>query len=77
MKTDHDLLKGVVAIDESMREMASLDELYDELIAAGAKDERELSVRKDEAMFARERILKLSLHVKNILGDIESEETLK
>jgi hypothetical protein len=74
---DRDFLKRMVEMDESMREIASLDELYNELVSTGSKDERELSVRKEEAMFARERMLKLSLHVKNLIAGMESEETLK
>jgi hypothetical protein len=71
------LLKDIVAIDESMREIAALDDLYSEIISSGANDARDLSVKKEEAMFARERVLKLSLHVKNLLGEIEPEEKLK
>jgi hypothetical protein len=67
----------LIEIDESLREISSLDELYNELIASQPGDEREFSVRLDEAKFARERILKLSLHVKNLIGTLEPGEVVK
>ncbi len=67
----------VIEVDESMREMAALDELYTELLSSKPADEKELGIKKDEAKFARDRILKLSLHVKNLVADLESHETLK
>ncbi len=70
--TDH-----VIQIDESMREIASLDELYNELISSKPGNHKELEVKKDEARFARERILKLSMHVKNLVKKLESHEHLK
>jgi hypothetical protein len=69
--------KKIITIDESMREIESLAELYDELLASKPKDKRELDTKKEEARFARERILKLSLHVKHLLARVESHETLK
>jgi hypothetical protein len=67
----------MIEIDESLREMSSLDELYAELVRSRPADERERSLKLDEAKFARERILKLSLHVKNLLGTVESGEVVK
>jgi hypothetical protein len=76
MKED-DFIKKVVEIDESMREIGSLDELYDEICASQTSDANEAAIRKEEARFARERMLKLSLHVKNLLEIIEAHERLK
>ena len=67
----------IITIDESMREIESLAELYDELLASGPAGRRELDTKRDEAKFARERILKLSLHVKNLLANMESQEVPK
>jgi hypothetical protein len=69
--------RDVISVDESMREIASLDELYNELLRSKPSDKRELDMKKDEAKFARERILKLSLHIKNLVAKLESHETLK
>jgi hypothetical protein len=77
MNKKADFSKNVITIDESMREIASLDELYNDLVTAKPKDEKELAIKKEEAKFARERILKLSLHVKNLLTKLESHEALK
>ncbi|MBW2996713.1 hypothetical protein KY349_00060 [Candidatus Woesearchaeota archaeon] len=67
----------IITVDESMREIESLAELYDELLASRPADKRVLNTKKDEAKFARDRILKLSLHVKNLLANMESQEPLK
>jgi hypothetical protein len=72
-----DFARRMIEIDESLREMSSLDELYAELVRSRPADERERSLKLDEAKFARERILKLSLHVKNLLGTVESGEVVK
>jgi hypothetical protein len=74
---DISFARAVVEIDESMREIAALDELYSELVASRPGNKRELAVRKEEAKFARERMLKLSLHVKHRLTKLESHETLR
>ena len=76
MQKKFDFTEKIVTIDESFREMASLDELYNELLGSAAKDDKELMVKKEEAKFARDRILKLSLHVKNLVANLESDETL-
>jgi hypothetical protein len=70
-------VKRLVELDESAREIASLDELYMDLVNSRPKDRSELEMRQEEAKFARERILKLSLHIKNLLASVESEETPK
>lgn len=77
MRDKDGFTKDVIALDESMREIASLDELYNELLRSRASDKNELDMKKDEAKFARERILKLSLHIKNLVAKLESHETLK
>ena len=69
--------KQVIQVDESMREIASLDELYNELVESKPGNKNELEVKKDEARFARERMLKLSMHVKNLVKKLESHEHLK
>jgi hypothetical protein len=71
MKRKIELTKELVNIDESVREIASLAELYDELLESAPKGKRELDLKKDEAKFARDRILKLSLHVKNEAARVE------
>lgn len=72
-----DFAQKVIEMDESMREISSLDELYNELTSARPADKRETEIKREEAKFARERILKLSLHVKNLLASLESHESLK
>ena len=72
-----DLARKMIELDESMREISSLEELYNDLVGSAPASEKELELRKDEAKFARDRILKLSLHAKNLLSTIESKETLK
>ncbi|MBI5880534.1 hypothetical protein HZB90_00215 [archaeon] len=72
-----DVAKRMIEIDESLREISSLDELYAELVNSKPGDERERSLKLDEAKFAGERILKLSLHVKNLLGNVEAGEPIK
>jgi hypothetical protein len=67
----------VVQLDESMREIGSLAALYEELVSASPESKRDIAVKRDEAKFARERMLKLSLHAKNVLSKLESDETLK
>ncbi len=68
--------KSTIEIDESMREIATLEELYTELTSSSPEEDKELATRKDEAKFARERMLRLSLHVKNLLEKMESSEKL-
>jgi len=77
MMSRKDFTHKVVELDESMREVASLDELYNDLVRSRPGSARELEAKKDEAKFARERILKLSLHAKNLVRKMESHETLK
>ena len=67
----------VLQMDESMREIAALDELYEELLKSRPEDEKELTSKLDEAKFARDRLLRLSLHVKHLLARAESAETLR
>ncbi|MBW2967708.1 hypothetical protein KY362_04425 [Candidatus Woesearchaeota archaeon] len=62
----------LLAIDESLREIASLDELYAELVGSEAGS-RDLDIKREEARFARDRLLRLSLHVKNLLAELESQ----
>ncbi|MBW2964051.1 hypothetical protein KY363_01200 [Candidatus Woesearchaeota archaeon] len=66
-----------IEIDESLREIAALDDLYDDLVRSQPENRHELEIKRDEARFARERMLKLSLHVKNLLASLESKETIK
>ena len=71
-----DFTKKVVTIDESMREIASLDELYNDLLTSKPKTDAETESVKEQAKFARERMLRLSLHVKNILQKAEAQEKM-
>lgn len=78
MSTRHDFFaQKAIEIDESLREIAALDDLYDDLVRSEPANRHELEIKKDEAVFARERMLKLSLHVKNLLASLESRETIK
>lgn len=72
MKRKTDPAKELINVDESVREIASLAELYDELFASAPKSRKDLDTRRDEARFARDRILRLSLHVKNEVDRLES-----
>jgi hypothetical protein len=72
-----DFEQKVVEIDESVREIGALDELYTGAIHSRPETGKELESKKEEAKFARDRILKLSLHVKNLLKNLEAHETLK
>jgi hypothetical protein len=69
-----DFMTMVVSIDESMREILSLDELYTDLAASRPATEAEADSVKEQAKFAKERILRLSLHVKNLLRKAEAQE---
>jgi hypothetical protein len=72
----HDFSMKVIEAKESVLELSSLDELYSSLVSCSTKDENEKRLRTEEAKFARERMLKLSLHVKNLLSNLEKEENL-
>ncbi|NQU78998.1 hypothetical protein HQ545_04480 [Candidatus Woesearchaeota archaeon] len=61
----------MLSIDESMREISALDELYEDIVNAGVDSNEDIIVRKEEAKFAKERMLKLSLHVKHMLEGLE------
>lgn len=69
-----DFTNKVITIDESMREISALDELYNELIASKPATELEAESIREQARFARERMLRLSLHIKNILQKAEAQE---
>ena len=60
-------------IDESFREMEGLADLYEGLVGEGATDKIDLDIRKEEAKFARDRLLRLSLHAKNIIERIQTK----
>jgi hypothetical protein len=77
MRKKADFVQKVIELDESIREIGALDGLYEELVKAAPEGKRDADVKKDEARFARDRILKLSLHAKNLIASIESHETLK
>lgn len=69
-----DFTQRIISIDESVRELAALDELYTELISSKPSTELEVQSVKEQAKFAKERMLRLSLHVKNLLQKAESYE---
>ncbi len=60
-------------LEEGFREIDSLASLYEQLVE-GAENERQLEVQKEEAKFARDRLLRLSLHAKNMIKDIETKK---
>lgn len=66
--------KYIIEMDESLREIASLDELYKEL---NEQNQEKNPMRRHEAKYARERMLKLSLHVKHLVEKIASHERLR
>ena len=72
-----DFAMKIVELDETMREISALEGLYDDLVSSSPESKSEVEVKKEEARFARERMLKLSLHAKNLLASMESHETLK
>jgi hypothetical protein len=76
MDKQKDLTQEIITIDESMREMTSLAELYEDLLKTTPKSDAEAASIKEQASFARERILKLSLHVKNTLELAKTQERL-
>ncbi len=67
----------VIELDESFREIAALDELYGDIVHSTPASKQELETKKEEAKFAKERMLKLSLHAKNLLASIEASERLR
>ncbi len=64
------VVKDLVKIDESMVEIEALQKRYDELVGTSKES---VSDRKLEAKFIHDRILKLSLNVKNILSALEKD----
>jgi hypothetical protein len=71
---EDDFNRHIIEMDESLREIASLDELYKELNEQS--QEKDL-MKKHEAKYARERMLKLSLHVKHLAEKMASHEHLR
>jgi len=63
-------------IRQSMIKIASLSDIYDELINSRPKP-GEAEQRRIEAEYARDQILKLSMHVKHILSKMEQQEAVK
>ncbi len=66
------LEKKLIEIDESFREIEGLADLYEGLVEEEAGDKQDLDIRKEEAKFARDRLLRISLHVKNQLERIQT-----
>ncbi|MFC1723311.1 hypothetical protein ACFL0V_04180 [Nanoarchaeota archaeon] len=63
--------KKLAELDESFREIESLADLYEGLVGEAAPRE-ELGVRREEARFVRDRLLRLSLHAKHLTEKIET-----
>ncbi|MFC1753045.1 hypothetical protein ACFL96_06580 [Thermoproteota archaeon] len=63
-------------IKQSMIKIASLSEIYDELISSRPK-KGEAEQKRIEAEYARDQILKLSIHVKHLLQDLERKEVVR
>jgi hypothetical protein len=74
MNKKADFTKELITVDESMREIASLSELYEDLVNSSPRSKAEAESAREQAEFARERILKLSLLVKNTLEKAETHE---
>ncbi|HII72070.1 TPA: hypothetical protein HA265_04920, partial [Candidatus Woesearchaeota archaeon] len=47
------------------------------LVGEGAADKQDQDIRQEEAKFARDRLLRLSLHVKNVVEKIEAHGLLE
>jgi glutaredoxin-related protein len=62
----------LVAIDESLREISVLEELYTDMFT-DSNILQEAEIRREEAKFARERVLKLSLHIRNMVENLKRE----
>ena len=67
----------LIQLDESFREIAALDELYDDIVNSNVGNKKKADMRCDEAKFARDRLLRLSLHVKHLIAEVEKEEQVK
>jgi len=68
IETDLQVLK------QSMLQIVSLSEIYDDIVKDGKKapdDQKRL-----EAEYARDQILKLSVHVRHLLLEIERREPI-
>lgn len=66
------LEQELAEVDESFREIEGLADLYESLVEEEATDKTDLEIREEEARFARDRLLRLSLHVKNVIEKIET-----
>ncbi|MFQ5475222.1 MAG: hypothetical protein ACE5DM_05290 [Candidatus Nanoarchaeia archaeon] len=62
----------LVVMKRTMIQVASLAEVYDEIISSSGNEQKRL-----EAEYARDQILKLSMHLKHILQDVERKEAVK
>ena len=72
MKLDEELN----IIRQSMVKISSLSDIYSDLVESRPKKE-EAEQKRIEAEYARDQVLKLSLHVKHILQDVERKEKIK
>lgn len=72
-----DLTKKIMMLRQSAEEIKSYADLYDELIGSEPLSEAEASEKKAEAEFAINHMLKLSIHMKRLLIDVEQEESVK
>ena len=59
--------KEISLIKQSVQEITALDEIYSDIISSKINNSSELELKQEEAKFARNRILKLSLNLKNII----------
>lgn len=57
-----------------MKEIALVAELYEATLEREARSQEERDARSLEAKFARERMLKLSLHARHLITELEGKD---
>jgi hypothetical protein len=67
-------LKQIAMLEENMKEIDLIADMYESILLTPAKSEQEASAKSTEAKFARERMLKLSLHSRHLLSELEVQD---
>ena len=67
-----DVKQDLQELKQSMLQIVSLSEIYGEVLKKGKTEEQRL-----EAEYARDQILKISMHAKRILADMERQERVQ
>lgn len=57
-----------------MKEIALVAELYESTLEKPPRSKEEAEARALEARFARERMLKLSLHARHLITELEAKD---